>query len=204
MPQQAEPHGRPAGAPLRRRGRELESAIFEAALGRLTAAGYAGLTMEGIAAAAQTGKAALYRRWPSKEELVLDALRASLPPVGPAPDTGSLRADLVELLARMRAVMLSEPGAAVRAIIGEADRERACAFLELVLARVVDPTVRAIAEILGRGVARGEVRPGAVTPLVADVAPALLLYRVKLGRGAFCEADAEAVVDEVLLPIVRP
>src|SRR5437016_6100882 len=107
----------PPCAPLRRRGKALESAIFEATLGQLTTSGYARLTMEGVAAAAQTGKAALYRRWSSKEELVVDAVRASLPPVGPAPDTGSLRADLVELISRMRAAMFSEPGAAVRAIL---------------------------------------------------------------------------------------
>lgn len=205
MQKQAEPPcGRLTGAPVRRRGRVLENAIFEATLGCLADSGYAWLTMEGVAAAAQTGKAALYRRWSSKEELVLDALRACLPPAGPAPDTGSLRADLVELLTRMRAAMLSEPGAAARAVINEADRERARAVLELVLARVVDPTARLITEVLARGVARGEVRPEAVTPLVVDVAPALMLYRAKLGLGASSGSGAEAIVDEVLLPIVRP
>lgn len=196
--------GRPSGGPPRRRGKALESAIFEAVLSELTSSGYARLTMEGVAAAAQTGKAALYRRWSSKEELVMDALRASLPAVGPAPDTGSLRGDLVELLAGMRVAMYSEPGAAVRAVLNEADHQRAHACMELVLARVVDPTTRRIAEVLTRGAEHGEVRPGAVTRLVTEVVPALMLYRVKMGRGAFCEADAEAIVDEVLLPIVRP
>ncbi|MQS16898.1 TetR/AcrR family transcriptional regulator [Streptomyces kaniharaensis] len=202
----AEPEGALAPAtavPLRRRGEALESAIFEAALRQLITDGYARLTMEGVAAAAQTGKAALYRRWSSKEELVKDALRACLPPARPAPDTGSLRGDLIEVVTRLRTAMFSEPGAAVRAIMGELDHQRAHAFLEIVAARVVEPTTRLIAEVLSRGAARGEVRPGAVTPLVTDVVPALMLYRIKMCGGTSAQLDPEAIVDEVLLPLVR-
>ncbi|MFF3006875.1 TetR/AcrR family transcriptional regulator C-terminal ligand-binding domain-containing protein [Kitasatospora sp. NPDC057940] len=195
--------GPATGAPLRRRGEALENAIFEAALQQLTADGYARLTMEGVAAAAQTGKAALYRRWPSKEELVKDALRASLPPAGPPPDTGGLRGDLLEVVTRLRAAMLSESGAAVRAIMGELDRQRAHTFLAIVLERVVEPTATLIVEVLARGASRGEVRPGSVTPLVIDVVPALMLYRVKMCGGAPAQLDPAEIVDEVLLPIVR-
>ncbi len=193
-----------AGAPLRRRGEALESAIYEAVLHQLTTDGYARLTMEGVAAAAQTGKAALYRRWASKEELVMDALRASLPPGGQAPDTGSLRGDLLEVVARLRAAMFSELGAAVRAIMSELDHRRAHAFVAIVLERVVEPTTALIAEVLDRGAARGEVRPGAVTPLVTDVVPALMLYRIKMCGGEPVQLDPAQIVDEVLLPIVRP
>ncbi|MEU8923644.1 TetR/AcrR family transcriptional regulator [Kitasatospora sp. NPDC048545] len=192
------------GTPLRRRGEALESAIYEAVLQQLTTDGYARLTMEGVATAAQTGKAALYRRWSSKEDLVMDALRASLPPGASAPDTGSLRGDLLEVVARLRAAMFSEPGAAVRAIMSELDHRRAHAFVEIVFERVVEPTTALIAEVLERGTARGEVRPGAVTPLVTDVVPALMLYRIKMCGGDVVQLDPEEIVDEVLLPIVRP
>ncbi|MER7673294.1 TetR-like C-terminal domain-containing protein [Kitasatospora sp. NPDC096128] len=192
-----------AAAPVRRRGEALESAIYRAALGQLTTDGYAGLTMEGVAAAAQTGKAALYRRWSSKEELVMDALRAALPPARPAPDTGSLRGDLLEVVTGLRTAMFSDLGAAVRAIMSEIDHQRARVFLELVQERVVEPTTALIAEVLDRGTARGEVRPGAVTPMVTDVVPALMLYRIKMCGGGAVELDPVAIVDEVLLPIVR-
>ncbi|GAB7183882.1 TetR/AcrR family transcriptional regulator [Kitasatospora sp. Ki12] len=193
-----------AGPPLRRRGEALESAIHEAVLRQLTTDGYARLTMEGVAAAAQTGKAALYRRWTSKEELVMDALRASLPPAGPVPDTGSLRGDLLAVVAGLRAAMFSDLGAAVRAIMSELDHRRAHAFVAIVLERVVEPTTALIAEVLERGTARGEVRPGAVTPLVTDVVPALMLYRIKMCGGDVVQLDPAEIVDEVLLPIVRP
>ncbi|MFF2747235.1 TetR-like C-terminal domain-containing protein [Kitasatospora sp. NPDC058048] len=196
-------HGPVTAAPLRRRGEALESAIYEAVLQQLTTDGYARLTMEGVAAAAQTGKAALYRRWSSKEELVKDALRASLPPSGPAPDTGSLRGDLLEVVTRLRAAMVSEIGAAVRAVMSELDHQRAHAFLEIVLERVVQPTTALIAEVLDRGTTRGEVRPGAVTPLVTDLVPALMLYRIKMCGGDAVRLDPAEIVDELLLPIVR-
>ncbi|WP_051709130.1 TetR-like C-terminal domain-containing protein [Streptomyces sp. NRRL S-350] len=192
------------GAPLRRRGEVLESAIYDAVLQQLTTDGYARLTMEGVAAAAQTGKAALYRRWSSKEQLVMDALQASLPPGGAAPDTGSLREDLLGVVAGLRAAMFSDVGAAVRAIMSELDHRRAHAFVEIVLERVVEPTTALIAEVLDRGTRRGEVRPGAVTPLVTDVVPALMLYRIKMCGGEAVQLDPEEIVDEVLLPIVRP
>jgi AcrR family transcriptional regulator len=60
----------PANGRPRRRGQTLEHAIFDAVLDQLQTVGYVGLTMEGVAAAAHTGKAALYRRWPRKEDLV--------------------------------------------------------------------------------------------------------------------------------------
>ncbi|MFJ9692432.1 TetR/AcrR family transcriptional regulator [Kitasatospora sp. NPDC101183] len=190
--------------PLRRRGEALENAIHEAVLQQLTTDGYARMTMEGVASAAQTGKAALYRRWSSKEELVRDALRASVPPAGPTPDTGALRGDLLEVVTRLRAAMFSEVGTAVRVLMGELDQRRAHAFLEIVLERVVEPTTAMIGEVLERGVARGEVRPGAVTPLVTDLVPALMLYRIKMCGGDAERVDPQAIVDEVLLPVVRP
>src|SRR5215469_17116772 len=63
----------------RRRGKELEYALYDATLAELAAVGYSGLTMEGIAASARTGKAALYRRWSSKSALVQAALQYALP-----------------------------------------------------------------------------------------------------------------------------
>src|ERR1700749_4242305 len=70
----------------RRRGKELEDARDDATLAELAAVGYGGLTMEGIAARARTGKAALYRRWSSKHALVQAALHYALPPL-PEPRT---------------------------------------------------------------------------------------------------------------------
>ncbi len=93
-------------AGTRRRGEALERAIFAAVIDQLAAVGYAGLTMDGVAAAASTGKAALYRRWPSKAELVADALGHALPAPEDAPDRGNIREDLIEHM-RQKAVVLN-------------------------------------------------------------------------------------------------
>src|SRR6202044_2381468 len=83
----------------RRRGEELEAALLEAAWAELVEAGFAKLTMESVAARAKTGVAVLYRRWPHKDDLVLDAIQhyGVTHPVD-LPDTGSLRGDMIGLL----------------------------------------------------------------------------------------------------------
>src|SRR5579863_5809356 len=83
----------------RRRGEELEAAILEAAWDELVDVGFAKLTMESVAARAKTGVAVLYRRWPRKDDLVLDAIQhyGATHPVA-IPDTGSLREDMIGLL----------------------------------------------------------------------------------------------------------
>ena len=187
---------------LRRRGKVLEQAIFRATLDELVATGYARLSMEAVAAGAHTGKAAIYRRWPSKEELVLDTLRATLPEPGPAPDTGSLRGDLLELVSWARTAMLSLPGCAGRVIMSELDHERAAPFIGLMHQRVIEPGKSLMREVLSRGVLRGEVRADAVNPLIIDVIPAVMLYRAKT-YGPPGEAEAVGLVDQVLLPAVR-
>ncbi|MER5638686.1 TetR/AcrR family transcriptional regulator [Kitasatospora sp. NPDC002227] len=203
----SEIEGREAGAvgpASRRRGKALETAIFEAALDQLTSGGFARMTMEGIAGAAQTGKAALYRRWASKADLIIDALGSTLPPPTEVPDLGSVRSELLQLIQGYGAVMESPVGAAMRALMAELDIERTRDFQEFLNERVIRPATAATLGVLRRGELRGDVRPGAATGLVADVAPAMLLYRAKVCAGAVDPEFCVALVDEVLLPMVRP
>jgi AcrR family transcriptional regulator len=83
----------------RRRGEELEAALLEAAWDELIDVGFAGLTMENVAARAHTGIAVLYRRWANKDELVFAAIEnyGRVHPID-LPDTGTLRGDLIAVL----------------------------------------------------------------------------------------------------------
>ncbi|MGW7350501.1 TetR/AcrR family transcriptional regulator [Streptomyces sp. NPDC054784] len=188
----------------RRRGAELERAILEAALEQLGTQGWTGLTMEGVAARARTGKAAVYRRWPSKGDLVADALRAGLPELAGPPDHGDLREDLIDLCGRMLDAMYSRSGIALRAILDECDRTEAERFHELVTCGVVEPGKQLIVDILRRGVERGEVREDATGELVADVVPAMMMYRHKVVGAPLDESDIAAMVDQVMLPLLAP
>src|SRR3954452_18809128 len=115
----------------RRRGEVLMRAIFAAALEQLRAVGWRRLTMEGVAACAQTGKAALYRRWASKEDLIVAAIENSLPSPPGVPDLGSVRAELSWLMNRIHTTMYSAPGCALRAIMNEIEHEHAKVLHEL-------------------------------------------------------------------------
>ncbi|MEU5366341.1 TetR/AcrR family transcriptional regulator [Streptomyces sp. NPDC005925] len=191
-------------ASLRRRGAVLERAILDAALEQLGTVGWNGLTMEGIAAAAQTGKAAVYRRWPSKEDLVADALQAGLPHIQDAPDLGSVREDLLALCVQARDAMYSRPGTALRSVIHECDPSQAERFHGVIFAGVVEPTVQLIREIIRRGIDRGEVRPDADNSYVLDVIPAMMMYRSKLCSSEWNGQEVEELIDRLMLPLLRP
>ncbi|WP_449484485.1 TetR/AcrR family transcriptional regulator [Streptomyces avidinii] len=192
-----------AAAPGRRRGPELERAILDAALEQLSTVGWNSLTMEGVAAGAQTGKAALYRRWPSKAELVADALRTGLPPLGRIEDAGSIREDLYALCVRMRDVMYSRAGQALRAVLHECDHIHADRFRVLIWSGLHEPAHRLIGELVRRGIDRGDVRADATDPLLVDVIPAMMMYRTKVCESEWGESEIAAMIDGVMVPLLR-
>jgi AcrR family transcriptional regulator len=187
----------------RRRGDALLEAIYGAVLEELARSGYAGLSIEGVAERSRTGKASIYRRWPSRFELVIDAFDYALPDLSEdPPDTGSVRADLIAVLRRVAETMNGTVGSAARACLGclDQDPEIAAAVRD----RVLRPRKAIIREILRRGVDRGEVRPEAVTDRFAALGP-MLLHSEVLQTGAPVSDEAvEAIVDHVLLPALAP
>lgn len=194
----------PAQAPSpRRRGAVLERAILEAALEQLGTVGWNGLTMEGVAARAQTGKAAVYRRWPSKEDLVADALQAGLPSLTEAPDLGSVREDLLELCRRVREAMFSRPGFALRSVLHECDVTQAERFNRVILGGVVEPTMQLLRDVIHRGITRGEVRPDAANPYVFDAIPAMMMYRSKVCASEWSDQDLQEMIDQLMVPLLR-
>ena len=189
-------------ASTRRRGETLERAIFDAVLDQLQAVGYVGLTMEGVAACAQTGKAALYRRWPRKEDLVVDALEHALPSPTDLPDHGDVRDDLLELLRRMTAMLNSPAGCALQCLMSETERDES--FARLLHERVKEPRKRMFLHLLVRAADRGQVRPAAATQLMAEVGPALVMQRFLADGPPVPDDYVVSVLDEVVLPLLRP
>jgi AcrR family transcriptional regulator len=185
----------------RRRGEALERAILEAALVELARHGLGQLTMEGVAAAAHTGKASVYRRWASKEELVLDALAHAMPrPEASNASTGNLRGDLLALLGQTETILSGSKGALVRSLLGEVNPDSS--LLAALRGRLIEPRLVHLLALIERGIDRGEARPGSATRLMAEVGPAVLIHRYLL-YGALTHQDVVDVVDQVVLPLLR-
>lgn len=190
----------------RRRGQLLVDAILDATITELGATGYAALTMEAVAARAQTGKAALYRRWSGKADLVADALEHALPMREGPPEYGDLRADMLAALRVMVAFMASAPGCAIRRVsvetaMRQSDDASCREFVEL-KARAANRRKALILALLQRAADRGEVRQQAVCGRVAEVGPALVVHRYLLD-GAISDSELVAIVDEIMLPLLR-
>ncbi|MBC7271641.1 MAG: TetR/AcrR family transcriptional regulator [Streptomyces sp.] len=188
----------------RRRGAVLERAILDAALEQLSTVGWNGLTMEGVAAGAQTGKAAVYRRWPSKEDLVADALQAGLPRLEAAQDLGSVREDLLALCRQARDAMFSRTGLALRSVIHECDNLQAERFHSVIIDGVVEPTVKLLRDVIVRGIERGEVRADAANGYVCDAVPAMMMYRSKMCGCEWSDPEIDELVDQLMVPLLRP
>lgn len=193
----------PANAPAtRRRGRELEAAIVRAVWEELTEVGYAALTVGGVAVRARTSKAVLYRRWPSRADLVFAAMTYDLPTAGDLPDTGALRSDLLQLLHRMLERFSGVDIDVVWGLLAESARDPGLFRLvrsELLEAAHHGPT----AALLERAVARGEVDAARVTDRRTGL-PVDLLRNELLVHGAITEEAITEIVDEIFLPLVCP
>jgi AcrR family transcriptional regulator len=143
--------------PGRPRRVEAEGAILNATLELMALSGLEGLSMDAVAARAGVSKATIYRRWPSRSEMVAAALRCIASDIE-VPDTGSIRDDLTTLLRSFQHATLDS--------LPESLRPRLIALtltnpglLEIFLTNVFAPRRSALLNILERGKASGELRP---------------------------------------------
>ncbi|OBK39913.1 TetR family transcriptional regulator [Mycobacterium sp. 1245111.1] len=188
--------------PQRRRGEALETALLDAAWEELTERGYDELTMDAVATRAGTSRAVLYRRWPSKQDLVVATLTQYVKTeFVDAPDTGSLRGDVIGLLKlanklRVRLAML------VFTQLGGFYRDANTNLAELG-AFVQGGRDAMLDEVMARAVARGEIRAGQVSDRVARVPVELFRYELMMTLKPVADEVIEEIVDEIFLPLVR-
>jgi len=183
----------------RSRDASRDDTLRRAALDLVTEIGYDRLTMDAVAARAGAGKATVYRRWPNKAELVGDAL-AHQHVEGEVPDTGSLREDLAALPGQLLAGQ--DPLYKARLVTGLASAMLADAELRRAFDSLAPPTERAVATIIERAVARGEIGAPADPAMLAAILPALGLHRLIFTGGGPDVDYAAAVIDNVLLPAI--
>jgi AcrR family transcriptional regulator len=184
----------------RRRGTVLEDAILQAAWDELAAVGYADLTMENVAARANTSKAVLYRRWPSRAELVIAAMQRHGPMLsGAVPDTGSLRGDVLALLDGVSRGVAAVGLDTILGLMAEVfQNAQLSSFLQARQAGL-----EAMTTILERAVERGEVRPEKLTPRIVSLPVDLVRHELFATRSAVPDKVLAEIVDEIFLPLVR-
>ena len=184
----------------RPRNEHHDQAILGAALDLVAEHGLAGTTIDAVARRAGVGKATIYRRWPSKEALMLDAWVSVVGGL-PTPDTGSLRDDLEEYFAAKQAP-------------GRPDEAMQAVYLQLVAAAKADPHVadtfqaffterrRPLRTILERAARRGELPADIDIDLVQDLLVAPFVYRWLFTDRQVDPAVAGKLVDVVLAGVL--
>jgi AcrR family transcriptional regulator len=179
----------------------LERALYEATLAELAEVGYGGLTMEGIAARAHTGKAALYRRWCSKHDLVHAALVFALPPLPELRSGRSARENLLTMLTSHRDMLAGKttfPGIdVIQQLLHEPEMRTIFADA------VVRPRLKIVESILQAAVDDGDLDPATITPLTARVGAALINQHFLLTGEPPTRRELGLVVDTVIPPRAR-
>ena len=185
----------------RRRGAALETAILDAVLAELAEVGYARLSVERVAERAGASKASLYRRWPSKVELVMDAVYHVFPDAASPPDTGSLRGDLIAVMSAVAEQLTGPAGQALAGILSDALGDPDQARRVRSYARGTSQV--GMREIVRRAIARGEVDPAAVTERRLETGHAMLRHHFITRGVPIPDEVIVEIADEVMIPLLQ-
>jgi AcrR family transcriptional regulator len=186
----------------RRRGAELEAAVLDAAWDILSERGYGALTYEALAQQAKTAKQVIYRRWPTKRELLFALLEhhgTTLKSV--SVDTGSLRDDILTLMRNSNG-RIGELTAIFSGLIGTHFDEVEATPREL-RAALFSNRANAVSEALGRAVARREIGPGEIPARVVNLPYDLYRHEAVMTLASMPDDVLVEIVDQVWLPLVR-
>ena len=189
----------------RRHGAELEAAILDAAWEQLVAEGYQHFTIDAVAVRAQTSKPVLYRRWKTREDLLRATARhrgaADAPPI---PDTGTLRGDVLALLANANTT--SNPLAAlVSSMLGSYYDQAGPTPAELREAFLSERSSgSAVQQVVNRAVERGEVDPGRLTPRIINLPFDLFRNEMLMTLKPVPDHVLRQIVDDIFIPLVAP
>ena len=178
-----------------------DGVIRAAILSLLAEVGYGALTMDAVAAEAGVGKATIYRRWRTKEDLVADTIaEISRAEVTPA-DTGSLEGDLRGMLHTIVSVLNGPTGAATQALLSTVPHNPAlaAAFRD----GPAGVWAQAFQQIFSRAESRGELRPGLSGTVTAEAITAPFVQRWLVSGKPVTNEYADEVLSQVVMPLLR-
>jgi len=181
--------------PGRRRDPEVDEAILDATLALFAEGGYRGITIEGVAARAGVGKASVYRRYPTREALVVDAMRVRLCLIHDLTDTGDLRADLLAMTTPLIERLGGPQGPTLIAFMCERIREPELA--EEWQRSVVGRKREHVRALVRGAVGRGELPADTDVDLVAEL-PSAVIWHHALNGLTVDAALGERIVDDIL------
>jgi AcrR family transcriptional regulator len=179
---------------------ERETAICVAALELLAEVGYDRMTMDGVAARARASKATIYRRWPGKRELVLDAIRCRTEQHIDVPDTGTLRGDIIATL-RVMSTKLGQRDVDLMAGVMRAMRNTPD-LAECVRAQTLEAKRYVGNTIVARAIDRGELPAGTDPEPFHETAPAIMFFRILIIDLPVDEPFLAHVADDILVPLL--
>ena len=193
------PRRAPAGAAVLQE--DVTAAITAAVFEELAAIGYGRLSIEGVAKRARVGKTAVYRRWPTKQAMVVAALSAVAVAAIDVPDTGGLRGDVLEYLLRASAA-LEHPLASriIPDMLAEATRNGELA--DMLVNDIGEPRREKAALLLRRAVERGELPADTDVELGLDMLGGPLFWRLAVVRSPRDTTYYERLTDKILAALV--
>jgi AcrR family transcriptional regulator len=185
----------------RRRGPELETALLDAAWEQLVSGGYGAFTFDAVAERAGTSRPVLYRRWPTREALVVAAVEHFFNMGSrPVPDTGSLRGDVIALLTQA-----NETRAAAAAVLSvqlgtyyQESRSTPAQLRE----QLLRDRVSAMGIFIQRAVARGEIPTDQIAPRIVALPFDLVRHEALMTLAAVPYETIVEIVDRIFLPLI--
>jgi len=174
-----------------------ETELLAVTLQLLQEHGYDRLTVDAVAATARASKATVYRRWPSKAELVLAAFIEGVRQVAVPPETGTLRGDLLHL-GRAICQQAQQQAGTMRAVLVEASRHPA--LNDALQHQFLDERKALIQEILQQAADRGEIDESVISDELWDLLPGYLIFRSIMPSRPATEHTVQALVDDVIIP----
>jgi AcrR family transcriptional regulator len=172
--------------------------VFAATIEIVAEQGFAGASIEAIAQRAGVARSTIYRNWPTRTDLVVEAVGATIGPVGSATH-GDLRTDLVAIVTRLAELLTSDVmGSVAAAIILESRHDPE---LEELRRRFVASRRSALDAVLDDAVARGDLPPGTDVELLGDELAAMVMFRALILRAPIDTGWVEGHVDRCLQQI---
>jgi AcrR family transcriptional regulator len=191
----------PRPRPGRPRSEESRTAVLRATSELLHEVGLRAMTTEEIASRSGASKATIYKWWPNKYAVAIDAFLSEIMAESRDPDTGSARDDLTAVVRGLLHFYTGPSGRVFAQLVGEAQADPS--IQQELRTNLVDSRRELFRSIWDRGVARGELRADVDPDAALDLVVGPALYRLMIGHAPLTDEAADALVDVAVRGLAR-